>query len=140
MSLDSLDQQLLGANAAFYRALRDKDLAALERIWAREVPVACVHPGMDALEGRAAVMASWRGILRHPRAPTLDCTRPRAHVLGTTGFVTCLEGAAGKPPRLVAVNVFVMEDGHWRLASHQSGPLSPRKEDRDAIPKAMGEA
>ncbi len=47
------------------------------------------------------------------------------HVLGTSAFVTCLEGTVGESARLVATNVFMLEEGHWRLVHHQAGPLSP---------------
>ncbi len=113
------------ANRAFYTAFQERNLQAMEALWAREAPVACMHPGMAVLLGRAAVMNSWRGILRHPSAPTLLCSNVRVHLLGTSAYVTCLEGAADGRPKLIATNVFTLEDGHWRLVHHHAGPLSP---------------
>ncbi|MEM1417930.1 MAG: nuclear transport factor 2 family protein [Myxococcota bacterium] len=121
---DPLAVEVRAANAAFYRAFRDRDGAAMERLWAEHVPVACIHPGMNAVRGRDEVMRSWRGILAHPHAPALVCSDVRVHVLGTSAFVTCLEGTEADPPRLVATNVFVRESGFWRIAHHQAGPLA----------------
>lgn len=113
------------ANEAFYRAFRDRDVAAMERLWAERAPVACMHPGMTVVVGRAEVLRSWRGLLGHPQAPSLACSHVRVHVLGSSAYVTCLEGNEGQPPKLIATNVFTLEDGRWRLVHHQAGPLSP---------------
>lgn len=113
--------EVLAANHAFYDAFRREDLRAMDALWARRAPVACVHPGWEALVGREAVMRSWRGILAGG-APPLRCEGARAMVLGEAAYVLCVEriGAAA----LVATNVFVREDGAWRLVHHQAGPLA----------------
>ena len=46
---------VLEANDAFYRALNQKSQEAMDRIWARSAPVACIHPGWNMLVGREAV-------------------------------------------------------------------------------------
>jgi len=99
---------------------------AMDAIWARVAPVACMHPGMDVIVGRDAVMKSWRGILSHDEAPRLQCARVQVHVLGDTAYVTCLEGTAGDRPALIATNVFAREEGTWRIVHHQAAPLSVR--------------
>jgi ketosteroid isomerase-like protein len=123
---------VLDVNRAFYDAFLARDLAAMERIWALSAPVACMHPGLAPILGRVDVMRSFRGILAHPEAPSIVCSDARAHVLGTSAYVTCLEGTAGDAPRLAATNVFTLEDGRWRLVHHQAGPLTgpppPRRE------------
>lgn len=129
--MSALEDEVRAVNEAFYRAFRDRDLAAMERLWAEHAPVACVHPGMSPLLGREEVMRSWRGLLAHPRSPVLVCSQVRVHVLGTSAFVTCMEGSEGQPPRLVATNVLTLESGRWKLVHHQAGPLSassPRPE------------
>lgn len=120
-----IEAEVEATNEAFYKAFRERNASAMTALWARNVPVACVHPGMKAIEGHASVMASWRGILGHPQAPVMECTRARVHLLGTTAFVTCLEGTVGEPPRLVATNIFTLEEGRWRIVHHHAGPLSP---------------
>ena len=121
----ALEAEVRAANDAFYRAFRDRDIVAMERLWAATAPVACMHPGMGVVTGREPVLASWRGILRHPGAPSLSCSEVAVHLLGTSAFVTCLEGQEGKRARLIATNVFVREDGHWRLVHHHASPLAP---------------
>jgi len=124
--------EVLEANSAFYRAFAARDAAAMEALWARSAPVACVHPGWDALRGRDPVMASWRSILGGD-APHVRCTRASAHVLGSVAFVVCHETMEGA--RLVATNVFVRESGTWRMVHHQAGGLAqpPAEDEPEAL-------
>jgi ketosteroid isomerase-like protein len=118
----SREIEVLDANEAFYRAFRTRDLAALEGAWATLAPVACIHPGWDALDGREEVLASFRAILGSGTAPRVRCTQAQAHLLGEVAYVTCHELVEGA--RLVATNLFVREDGRWRLCHHQSSQLA----------------
>ena len=49
--------QVLAANEAFYEAFRQRDMAAMEALWAQHAPVTCIHPGWEALVGRADVLS-----------------------------------------------------------------------------------
>jgi hypothetical protein len=117
--------ELLFANEAFYHVFRSRDLAAMDALWARRAPIACVHPGWQALMTRAAVMESWDGILSNPEAPRVDCRGARAHLLGELGpgrlgVVLCYE-IIGRSV-LTATNIFLREDGAWRMVHHHAGP------------------
>jgi len=50
--------RVLSANLEFYRAFTLRDVGAMDQIWARTLPVACIHPGWMALRDRDAVMQS----------------------------------------------------------------------------------
>lgn len=118
------EEDVRAANLEFYRAFRERDVEAMGRLWAEVAPIACIHPGMDAQIGRSAVMESWRGIFSHPQAPRIQCTRVRVRALGEAAVVTCLEGAEGSSPTLIATNIFVREAGRWRMVHHHAGPIS----------------
>lgn len=113
--------ELLSANEAFYQAFASRDIEAMDELWAGSVPVACIHPGWPPLHGREDVMFSWRSILLGDSAPEISCSEARAALLGSAGYVTCVERIGDDA--LVATNVFVLEDGIWQLAHHQAGPL-----------------
>ena len=121
--MTTVDAEVIAANEAFYAAFTRYDSDAMDAVWARRTAVACIHPGHDALRGRELVMASWRAILGSGRAPRIRCADASAHVVGEMAFVVCHELIGGG--RLVATNVFVQEDGRWRIAHHQAGPLPP---------------
>ena len=116
--------KVLSANLEFYRAFAMRDEAAMERLWARSLPVSCVHPGWMALRDRESVMQSWRDILANPDAPRIMCHDEDAVLYGAAAIVTCEESLADST--LVATNVFAREDGTWRLVHHQAGPLLMR--------------
>jgi ketosteroid isomerase-like protein len=116
------EDAVLEANARFYDAFLKRDADAMDALWARTLPVACIHPGWSALRGRARVLASWRGILGNPEAPKLRCVGPSVHLLGESAFVICYEEIDGG--RLLATNVFAREDGEWKMVHHQAGPTS----------------
>jgi ketosteroid isomerase-like protein len=117
------DIEVLEANEAFYRAFAARDVAAMDAAWARQAPVACIHPGWDALDGREEVVGSFRAILESGSAPRVRCTLAQAHLLGEVAFVTCHELVEGAT--LVATNLFVREEGAWRLCHHQASQLAP---------------
>ena len=123
------EENVLAANAAFYAAFAKRDPAAMDALWSRRAPVACIHPGWQSLMGRDAVMASWRGIFAGP-APTIVCTEPSVHLLGATAFVVCLEDIPDG--RLIATNIFVREENQWLLVHHQAGPVARDDDDDDA--------
>lgn len=125
---------VLFANEAFYQAFAARDLAAMDAVWARRLPVSCIHPGWDLLVGRQPVMESWRSILSSPASPAIACRNPTAHLLGDVALVTCYEAIGDT--YLIATNVFAREGGAWRMVHHQAGPTSgvPAPEPEDEAP------
>lgn len=116
---------VLAANLEFYRAFSARDVAAMEALWAQQAPVACIHPGWPALDDRDEVMESWRGILANPEAPRISCFDERVLLYGDTALVVCEEELDGGT--LIASNLFVREDGAWKIAHHQAGQLVARR-------------
>jgi hypothetical protein len=117
---------VLAANLEFYRAFAMRDLAAMDALWARRVPVGCIHPGWPALSERDAVMESWRSILSNPESPRITCYDEQVLLYGDTALVVCEEELEGGT--LIASNLFVREDGAWRIAHHQAGQLVARRQ------------
>jgi ketosteroid isomerase-like protein len=116
---------VLAANLEFYRAFTARDLVAMEALWARGAAVACIHPGWPALTDRDAVMESWQGILANPEAPRIACFDEQVLLYGDVALVICEEELDGGT--LVASNLFVREDGGWRIAHHQASQLVARR-------------
>ena len=116
-------QATLFANEAFYQAFCDGDLAAMDALWARDAPVACIHPGWEPLSGRGSVMESWRAILGSENRPAIHSHAAKVHLYGAVAFVICYEEVNND--FLVATNVFVRENGTWKMVHHQAGPTAP---------------
>jgi len=117
------------ANEAFYLAFSTRDLEAMDALWARHAPVTCIHPGWSALIGRDAVMESWQAILTNPNSPAVDCWKSAAHLFGDVGYVICYETL--DQGILVATNIFVREEGTWKMTHHQAGATESVPEEDD---------
>jgi ketosteroid isomerase-like protein len=117
----SIEGSVLAANEAFYAAFNARDLDAMASLWARQSPVACVHPGWNVLTGREDVLTSWERILSNPDQARIVSGGASVNVIGSLGVVVCREFVGGTP--LLATNLFVEEDGAWRMVHHHSGPV-----------------
>jgi hypothetical protein len=118
------ERELLEANGAFYSAFARRDLRAMEELWSHGAPVACIHPGWEPLRGRDEVLESLRAIFEGGGAPaTITCASPTPHLLGPyAAYVVCTERVPGGD--LAATNLFVREDGKYRLVHHHAAPIA----------------
>jgi ketosteroid isomerase-like protein len=123
---------LIAANGAFYAAFAAGDIEAMDRLWAREAPVACIHPGWPPVHGRDKVMSTWTGILQNPPRPAVRAFGERAMLLGDVGAVIGFEAIGDVT--LVATNLFVREGGVWKMVHHQAAitDRAPPETDPDA--------
>lgn len=110
------------ANERFYAAFAARDIAAMEELWARDIEIACTHPGWLTLHGRLEVLDSWRAIMSNPAQARVVPGDVRVTLLGGTAIVHCREFVAGSA--IVATNVFVLQDGEWRLVDHHGSPVA----------------
>lgn len=128
---------ILAANAAFYQAFAERNYPAMVAVWARHAPVSCIHPGWPPLMGRDAVLASWRDVLSAPEPLEVRVQNIGVQGFGDAVMVLCGEVLNGRAA-LAAANLFVREDGAWRLVFHQSGQIvsgmPPSLEEEDAPP------
>lgn len=104
----------------------------MERIWAEQAPVACIHPGWDIQTGRDQVIASWRRILEQPTSPEIAHRNPHPMIHGTCVLISCQELLSGIT--LAAVNCFVYESDGWRMVMHQASQIARTTSWRDEPP------
>ena len=130
---DATITAVLRANAAFYRAFTQGDFAAMSALWAEQSEVTCFHPGASLIRGRTAVLAAWRQIIAGPAPFEMRGDHAQVTLLPQAAVVTCYEGNGEQPAHLAATNVFVLEQGQWRMVHHQAGPLA-RPVPRPAAP------
>ncbi|HSK27487.1 MAG TPA: nuclear transport factor 2 family protein [Jiangellales bacterium] len=130
---------VLAVNQAFYDAVEQGDLDALEAVWVddeRGAPV-CVHPGLAPIHGRAGVLRSWAAVMAGTPYLQFVLTDVDVQVHGATAVVSCTENmlsaAEGMPTssfaggHAVATNVFRATPAGWRLWVHHASPvLSPQ--------------
>ena len=110
---------ILFANDAFYLAFATRDVEAMDAVWAKGSPASCIHPGWNMITGRAEVMRSWQAILESPDSPDIQCRHAKASLSGDFAYVVCYEELEGG--FLVATNIYVRENGAWKMVHHQAG-------------------
>jgi hypothetical protein len=118
---DEEREAVLAANRSFYRAFNERDIEAMELLWAPTGSMICLHPGQGPLTERADILSSWRGILKHPESPKVRCADE--WVVGRPGLaiVVCREILADV--QLMATNTFGRLSDGWRMVGHHSGPV-----------------
>jgi len=125
--LSAPEAEILFANEAYYTAFASGDVDAMDAIWAQSTPVTCIHPGGPVLEGR--------DILISGQTEGFECHDAKAHVVGDGGggevgswaWVTCLEVLGDGA--LATTNIFVRENGAWKVTHHQACPTSALPQD-----------
>ena len=85
-------------------------------------------PGWTVLTDRVAIISSWMAILTSPDAPRIACYDERVMLYGDAALVLCEEELGGGT--LAASNLFVCEDGGWRIAHHHAGQIVRRQAER----------
>ena len=114
------------ANASFYRAFEALDLAAMDRVWAHEAHVRCVHPGWPMLAGWDAVRASWRTIFENTEEMRFTLSDVTVNVGGDLAWVTCTEnilaeaGERVSVTAILATNLFERTDAGWQMIHHHA--------------------
>jgi ketosteroid isomerase-like protein len=120
---------LRASSAKFYKVFEQLDLEAMAGLWARSIPVSCVHPGWDLVLGYQAVMESWRAIFEGTSELRFQNEETQVTAGSEMGWVVSREvlhtTVQGMPVEntLTAINTFVLEEGVWRLAHHHAAPL-----------------
>ena len=107
---------VLAANAEFYRAFRESDIPAMEKVWGEKGTITVIHPGWNPLNGRDAVLESWRRILENPESPKIEFRNAKVEFREDMAMVTCDELLPGGS--IKALNIFRLEDGAWKMVFH----------------------
>jgi len=119
-------------NAAFYRAVEELDVEAMERLWLHESWVRCIHPGWDLLVGWDVIRQSWDQIFSGTRWIRVTPTSVDVQVLGDVAMVGCAENITATSDGDVGVavaqatNLFMLIDGTWKMFHHHSSPAPVR--------------
>lgn len=78
-------------------------------------------------------MASWQEILNSPATARLHCRNERAWQHGAIAGVVCEEVI--NETVLIATNLFIREDGTWRMFHHHSGLIASGAPEVPEVPE-----
>jgi ketosteroid isomerase-like protein len=130
------------ANSAYYAAFESRDLDEMAEVWERTDRATVTHPGWPTLHGWARVAGSWDAIFANTAFIQFVLTDEVVHVAGDAAWVTCDENilqsgssreggedlAELQGGRVAAVNIFVFDDGRWRMVLHHGSPVAGEAE------------
>jgi ketosteroid isomerase-like protein len=125
---DDAKASLLAANARFYNAFKNGDIATMYSIWAKGDHVYVVHPSAARISGYDVVMQSWEMVCNadYEFPLSIDLKNIEAHFRGGLGYVTCLEVVKTKGKswgKQIATNVFDMVNGTWLMCVHHASHI-----------------
>lgn len=113
------------AEAAFYEAIEQADIKALDEVWSSDENIVCVHPGASRIEGRGAVMDSYVELFAD--APILRFSIVDTLYTGNESLAVHLvreeiELDGEVVSIMVATNIYHVEKGGWRMLLHHASP------------------
>ena len=120
------------ANASFYRAFRELDLAAMRKLWLDDPSVKCVHPGGEVLIGTERVLASWEAIFSHTQSIEFEIADLAIEVYGEVAWVTDVERIQTPAQEgwhvseAAATNLYVLRGEEWRIVLHHASLIARR--------------
>jgi ketosteroid isomerase-like protein len=125
MTQELTDESVLQANADFYQALEDGDLARMVSLWSHDGDTVCSHPGRKPLRGWAAILQSWRLIFDAGGNPQIIVTDTHVTRRGEVAWVTVTENllSEGHAGAATALNLFEYDGEGWKLLAHHAAPL-----------------
>jgi|SRR6187200_2813025 ketosteroid isomerase-like protein len=129
MTLTGDQQAVAERNEAFYDALTQRDLIAMERLWFPADWVECVHPGMAPVRGWDAVRESWSMLFSAAGSLLVAAIDVQIRLIGDVAWVSCNERIATRSDGRMAsslahaTNVFVRHDRAWRMAVHHASAV-----------------
>ena len=118
--------EVVEANARFYRAFEALDIAEMDRVWAHGEHVKCVHPGWPMLSGWEAVRESWARIFENTEEMRFTLSSVAAVVGGDLAWVSCTENILSdvdgrvSVTAILATNLFERDGARWRLVHHHA--------------------
>jgi len=128
-NIENRELEVERANEGFYRAFESLDIREMERIWATDQAVRCIHPGWGVRSGWPAVRDSWILIFNNTSRVRIDVGDADVGVNGEIGWVTCTENLIttvdGEPQgsRILATNIFMCREGRWKMIHHHGSPV-----------------
>lgn len=114
------------AEMAFYRAFEANDLDAMMAVWDDAEDIVCIHPMGPALNGRGAVIDSWREILSGGVAMRFSLERVQTYTSDNISIHLLNEhidvASGNRVAPMAATNIFRLGAHGWRMVLHHASP------------------
>ena len=107
------------ANHAFYAAFGNLDIGEMDKVWAHQEYVTCIHPGWTLRSDWPAVRDSWVLIFNNTFSMTFELTDVMVQVAGDMAWVVCVENITThqsdepQQAKVLATNLFERIGDEW---------------------------
>ena len=125
---DSLEE-VLSANARFYKALERGDLDLMAQVWFKDEIAKCVHPGWPMLSGWDSIIESWSTIFSGGGPAKIELSDIQTEVIQDVAWITCIEhitqrvGENFQTGLAQTTNIFERHESKWLLVLHHASPV-----------------
>ena len=122
-------EEVTRANQEFYQAFESLDIGRMDRIWAQQEYVTCIHPGWTLRIGWPAVRDSWVLIFNNTFSMKFDLAEIQVQVAGDVAWVICTEnitsrqGDTTQESRVLATNLYERVGDQWKIIHHHGSPV-----------------
>ncbi len=127
-SSESLELEIVLVNEEFYRAFESLDIRRMEKVWATNESVKCVHPGWGLRSGWPSVRDSWVAIFNHTREISFEVNGVDTAIYNDLACVTCTEQVSvtvngeSQSFQVLATNIYLKREGRWLMIHHHGSP------------------
>ena len=117
------------ANREFYEAFETLDIMRMDRVWAQQEYVTCIHPGWTLRSDWPEVRDSWVLIFNNTFSMKFDLSEVMIQVAGDMAWVICVESItsqqADEPQeaKVLATNLFERIGDEWLLIHHHGSAV-----------------
>ncbi|MBD2726412.1 nuclear transport factor 2 family protein [Nostoc sp. FACHB-892] len=121
--------EVLAANAAFYRAFERKDIEAMSAVWSQGTGSFCIHPGSNILRGWKEIRTSWEQIFKNTAYIEINTDIIATEITEKIAYVILRENVfqvvSGRrfEAQSTATNIFQFLGGKWYLLHHHGSPV-----------------
>ncbi|MEH1839872.1 MAG: nuclear transport factor 2 family protein [Nostoc sp.] len=121
--------EVLAANAAFYRAFERKDIETMSAVWSQGTGSFCIHPGSNILRGWKEIRSSWEQIFKNTAYIEINTDIIATEINDKIAYIVLREnvfqvvGITRLEAQSTATNIFQFLGGKWYLVHHQGSPI-----------------
>ena len=123
-------EEVTRVNRAFYAAFESLDIAQMDRLWAHQEYVTCIHPGWALRVGWPEVRDSWVLIFNNTFSMRFELTEVQIQVAGDLAWVICTENITARQSsdekqesQVLTTNLYERVGDEWLLIHHHGSPV-----------------
>jgi ketosteroid isomerase-like protein len=130
---------VLNANRAFYEAFQSLDAEKMERVWARDPSIICIHPGWRKLSGWGPIMSSWERIFENVFEMKFELGETDVTISGDLAVVVVEENLTQRGydgisrSQVIATNVYERIGDAWFMVMHHGSPVIAPPDDEPPL-------